>query len=636
MNPRAKPRVLQASPSQLSEATGCVFAKASPVGFTHHLAETVTRIRQVYMNLSKNAPPQLLAGTHNEYLTDFLHGLAQSMRKDDIILRVTGVWEMGAIAALSLMICPEDTVVFVEQLIIHQGSRQNVLIEISEGNVSGDLLVENQGDVRFITKFTLEKPLTGSSQILSPINETMNMGSFVNSRAMQHTYVWDSWLLDTARLRFGELGFDFPEQSAALIASIIVKMHHSYRIYAEDPNNPDLSFWKLLGPRANERLSVFCRQTLGVQPNPTDLGIEELVQILLEKCFHDEPKSYPCLSVWAVEWRKEQLVRDLASLIQDGFVAVFLDPGQKVTITSSRVWRTERTSDHDGIQSLEVMPIDTHVHSLCCEIKRFEDTEDIQSVLAVIYGLLHRKGPLWGHLRKAKEEGSLHPESYEFFGQANDCCVMYPAVLDEMALPSYQGLRYRYETGFFLFQDRRYKKLKASDITASWEGSKSVTDLSWPLRSMGIGRHEQAFWTSLERFDCIELRLDITTNGRREKIGVPSIIAASCSLEILSPCGHLRDDPLSFKDAFPSNGDFEILLVGVCALWTHGTIRPHRRSGMSRIAFSLTQGSREAQLYSLAMMQPGLWRYFLQGGCCMKCATERCRLDYHSACVIPD
>ena len=578
-----------------------------------------------------DAPTQLLAGTRNEYLVDFLDGLTHSLREDDTILRVTGIWDMGAIAALGLMICPEDTVVTVEKLIIHQGSRQNVLIEISEDSV-------NSPSEFFTTKFTLEKPLTGSHQKLSPIIELKSFDRMISSRAIQHTYLWDSWLLDTARLRFAELGFIFPEQSASLIASIIVKMHHFSRIYSEDCKSVPLTCWNLLGTEPGGRLSAFCQKTLRTQPGYTEFSIEDLVKMLLEECFRSELMTHQYLNVRGVELRKEQLVRDLASLIQDGFVAVFLDPGDNVTITSSRVWRTERDSEHDGQINHEVTPMDYHVHELCRELQRFDDMEDIHHLLSVIFGILHRKGPLWANLRKSNMDESLHPESYEFFGQANDCCIMYPAVLDEMELPSSSGLRYRYEAGYFLLQDRRYKKLRASDIPEASYQAKSVDYLPWPMRPLGIGRHEQAVWTFLERYDSIELRLDIITDGRRENISVPGIVAASCSLEVLPQCGHLRDEPLLFKDAFPSDGTFEVDFAGACVLWGNKE-RTMSVPPKPRITFSLTKGSPDAQLYSLAMTnrvpkyrKP--WRYFLQGDSCMTCAIERCQLDRHGAFVI--
>ena len=641
--------VPQASPSQLAEVSACVFAKVSSLGFTHHIADTVTRIRQVYLSLAKNAPPQLLEGPSDDGLFNFLKGLSHALREGDTLLRVTGISGMATIAALSLLICPEDTVLTVEHYIIHEGSRRNIMIDIEGADG-----IKPKAPA-FQTFFELETLLSGPRRIHTE-GVRGDHTPAINSRSKHYTYSWESWLLDTAKIRFMEHGYVFPESAPSLIASIIVRMHKTFWVFEgdasdkEDPIEIGLSPASLLGPEANVRLSGFCQQTLGAEPSFSEWTIEKLVQKLVEEC-HFEDDRLPDHRSWdsrTYEWKTCQLVSDMASLITDGFMAVFISPGQKVSLTSRRKIFREVWLDGHNKDSYVQMTTEDHVNDLCREINRLQVIKGVHALLSMIYGLMYTQYPLWADLDHQRAEKLDYPRSYENFGQGSDCCVLYPAVLDEMILPLETGLVLRLEPGHFLLEGRRYRELRAQTISKGYIG-KSASTLMWPLRPTNIGKHQAPVFTAHERFQSIELRLEVTVDGRRERLNIPGLVTGACALETLAPCEHRRDEPLSLQDA--AGAEDQIRIIGVEAFWD--TPKPKanrgwwpqarmRKRGNETVAFALTKGNPEAQLFSMAMAAFGpwnedscFWRYFLQGDCCMKCALNRLkRSETYSSLVI--
>ena len=628
--------------------TNCIFAKTRTLGFTHLLADTVTRIRRVYLNLSKAAPAQLLEDTQNDYLLDFLNGLSHALREDHTVFRVTGSWAMGAIATLSLMICPEDTVLSVEQIILHQGIRQNILIEIASIDVPSRLL--SRGPDEFKTTFILERLITGANELRS-VQETPNSLAVSNSYAQHHVFSWDSWLLDTAKLRCIESGFDFPDDAATLLANIIARMHYTFYFYSEGSKEgsrfPSPTFADLLGSDAENRISTFCYRTLGVRPFNSNSSIEELSRILLELCMKQEPTSHPCSSLWAIEWRKEQLVRDLSFVALDGFLAVFLEPGKDVAITNRRWFEKKRNRDSEVDKYVQVTSMDEHVEDFCTILHHLDKVNEPHDLNEMIFGLLRPNGIPWMALQRRQNHDWTYPESYENFGQGNYGCVLYPMVLDEFELRTHTGLRYRFEPGYFVSHYRRYRTLRSVDfppIQASSLPLNDVSILTWPLQPSAIGRHEGVILSCRERFDGIELNADLRTNGYISKPSLPYIVAASSVLETLPSCGHSKDEPLSFDEAFSNHYGTQVYLLGVNTGWKNGDVLMDRST--PRIAFSLTRDNPEAQFYSLAMLNRRIpqklpekfypWRVFFQGECCMKCAIERCQFEYHGAFIILD
>ncbi|KAL9117553.1 MAG: hypothetical protein Q9187_005911 [Circinaria calcarea] len=634
----------------LSEVSKCIFAKVNSVGFTHHLADTVTRIRQVYLNLQKNAPPQLLEGPSDDGLVDFLDGMSRALRDSDTLLRVTGISGMATIASLALLICPEDTTLSVEQIVIHQGSRLSVLIEI-EG---ADNLLPFASDV--VTTFDLETVLSGSNRIHTINVETRDLHYPIKSRSKHYTYLWDSWLLDTAKLRFMEHGFVFPESGAMLIASMIACLHYSIDVFPERSENGDkligLTAAALLGPDASARLSVFCKETLGAEPFHQRRSIEELAKALVDECSleHEHFVSHESWGRWAYDWRKSQLMYDLASLILDGFVAVFINPGRGVTMTSRRKpYKKPRGPDSPAEEARYVSPTTDQLASdLCAEVCRLESSEGGHRLLSMIYGLLQTDGPIWVDTVQHRKEELPYPRCYENFGQGSDCCVLYPAILDDMTISPHTGLVLRLEPGHFLFQGRRYQNLRAQSLGKFYD-AKPANSLSWPLKASNIGKHSDSTLTVHERHNTIEFRLTVMTDGMQEKLNIPSLVTGACIIETLAPCEHRRDDPLSAMDAAQDDVGTPVRIVGVEMYWKTRSPDPWNPQDLRRsstVAFALTKGNAEAQLFTLAMFACGpfagrqdggssnYWRYFMQGDCCMKCALERLRDTYHSSLII--
>ncbi|KAJ5297480.1 hypothetical protein N7508_007729 [Penicillium antarcticum] len=121
------------SPKQLMQATNILANKLGVIGFGTHLAKHVYRIHEAYRHLQERAPTSLLASLSPDGMSEILSKFSQALRKERSIVCVRGCASMGYIFALAVTMFPDDCIVTVESLIIHQGSRSSsICIDITD------------------------------------------------------------------------------------------------------------------------------------------------------------------------------------------------------------------------------------------------------------------------------------------------------------------------------------------------------------------------------------------------------------------------------------------------------------------------------------------------------------------------
>ena len=122
------------TPSQLSKVAAILSHKLAVIGFGSHLALHTTRVGDVYFNSNLPIPRTLLSNLTIESMTEFLYFLHRALHEESTILYFTGCDGVEHVLALVMALCPEDTLVTVEDEVIFQGSRRSVIIAVkSEG-----------------------------------------------------------------------------------------------------------------------------------------------------------------------------------------------------------------------------------------------------------------------------------------------------------------------------------------------------------------------------------------------------------------------------------------------------------------------------------------------------------------------
>jgi hypothetical protein len=136
------------SPKQLQRATAILSQKLGVIGFGNILAKQAYRIHEVYEYLPQKVPPSLLSSLSQDGMADILFRFSRAIREDKCLVRVRGCASMAYISALAVVLFPDDCIVTVENLIIHQGCRpSSMVIEVTDSLGPKSLQIQSMGKI---------------------------------------------------------------------------------------------------------------------------------------------------------------------------------------------------------------------------------------------------------------------------------------------------------------------------------------------------------------------------------------------------------------------------------------------------------------------------------------------------------
>lgn len=169
-----------ASIKQLAEVLTKVCGKIASMGYGNFLAEQVTKLRLVYLQLDKVVPVNFLDDITEETAAELLECMSRAQRETDTRARIRGTMSVGHIMTFLLIMCADDVEISVEGTVIHGGSNKRIFLEV----------VDTPSDHREITKFQLETAieLKEFSSIISDRN------SFPRLKKDMCTFSWKGWL----------------------------------------------------------------------------------------------------------------------------------------------------------------------------------------------------------------------------------------------------------------------------------------------------------------------------------------------------------------------------------------------------------------------------------------------------------
>lgn len=646
------------SQKQISGVARCIFDKISCLGFSHLLAEVATNIRQVYMNLNQSAPLDLVESPSAESMVDLLKAFATVCRQGDLLLRLTGTEGMAYFAAFFLTICPEDTTLTVEGIIIQQGLRNKVFIDAQTFSSA----------LYHPTTMVIEGVVADSA---TPRAFLLKMHKRRTIQPEFSTWNWDGWLLDRLQLAFVQVGALYPAPLSSIIARLIFTLHAE-----NEPNTPQGDRRHLAGSgpdrvsisvpaaalsnRGHTLVAQFCAQTLHV-PLSTyrKEDPEELLGRILDIC-RERLHCSSCWDNYPCEQGHVALWQSITGVICEGYFAAYIVAGTDVTVPS-----TCRLNDnimgkararHNASDRLSAPEVD-HQSRYLGNLEDYK-SGDLMRVAQRISEIERGAG---SHLRSVLQQSrrqtlenrqrmieqllqlsvgleDMAEDGSGYLGVGNGSSVLFPEMLEQCAADE-MGLSpwLRLEAGHFVFNNNNY-----SLISSDFSGSELEIPDIWPpsglIQPCNIGQHSDMMLTVREKHDILRLRLTVQVGGNRIDLELRSILDNwRYGVILLHQCGHPKSTPLR------ANLSRLVSITGVGRnLFSnyysyapgHGSGRVSRRTRLmepstSSIRISMVEGNPHARFLALAD-QGGYppWYILLDGTVCLDCAVETAqRLD---------
>ncbi|KAF7512459.1 hypothetical protein GJ744_001394 [Endocarpon pusillum] len=190
---KAVPKTLAISSiGQLARGADLLAAKLSNIGFGNILAKVVLKIQNIYTTLGKSCPRDFFDPMTEEAVVDLLYSLSRIFCEEDCVVRISGTQAMGYIVTIVSVLFSEDFVLVIEGLLVQQGSRQSISLEIgpSSQNLSATCVS--------VEKRLQGKPISEESIIVDPNTKLKWAGNC--------SFQWKGHLSDALQLGFSDFG----------------------------------------------------------------------------------------------------------------------------------------------------------------------------------------------------------------------------------------------------------------------------------------------------------------------------------------------------------------------------------------------------------------------------------------------
>ena len=560
-----------ASVLQLAEITDFLAQKLFPLGFGNFLPDQVVKIHQAYSSLGIEPPTDLLDSLTVDAAVDLLYSICQALRDEAKIVRISGSFTMGHILGLVLFMFPHDTVITVEDIVIHEGERHSLYVELRK---------DPPGPVTI----TVENTIDPSGPFHSSIKIESQRSVDLQTR---YQFTWQGWIAKGMELVFLEVGSVCTQEVLVAFVNLLVAILRQKIPYNLSPKENGIAHHRLatlLGPIPHLRIERFCQTLLlsSFIPSHLDLRtafsafaqIVECTINLLKKCSCTKTKC-ALAKGWSEAREKSKkechvyrMWSKVGAFLDAGVLCFFINGGANATISDGRSLSFHGT----GRRLIKKIIFEEEF----CFISA-------QSVFQEIMGLV----------------SSLFRET----ALASSCgSTIYPTVLKTLQIPSNSVASFELLDGKLIFEERYYTDLSSASTTLRPKAKRSVTRKRDEINPSNIGEHESLLMTVQETTSGLKVRTTARYAGTNIHLGLSEIIQASLSLERTSACLHPSTNALR-------DSSHEVVLTGISA---------PRSSKRNSIAVAMTQSNPTAQLLCC---EPGANMILMQD-CCLKCALE--------------
>lgn len=570
-----------ASVSQLFEVGRLLRSKLDPLGFGNVLAQQVTRVHDAYKHLGKDMPSSFFFVMSSEATTELLAYVSQALREGNRLVRISGSSGMAHILGITLMMFPQDTLVTVENLVICEGPRKSIIVEIA-----------NDTDLRYQVESRLG---THPLSLLSAAR--LDSGSLWRGGCIpMATFTWENWLADFLQINFLDLGLSCTPQVLTACCNLLVSVPEKIELVKHSRMVSLCS----LGQNPQLRMRNVCQSVFGIAPVGPRLDVKTAFLDLV-KALNDATSSLRC-KCEEEECRKMRtglrqslkascevgrLWDSIGKVLEAGFRSFFVNAGPNATC-----FRPQR-------------PDDDNWFVITC-IERGLDLED--------RGLSNYD--LWSSLFATFSDPAGNKWYQKTIAQGSRSCVIFPSTLRTFRIPTDLSHTFDLVEGQLNFEGRYYNRLH-SQFAPQRPADRGITKFrKGHLVPSNHGEHSELLITARERIGHIEVRTTVRVAGAETVISLYDALRDSWFLQKTQPCDHPMSTPL------------EAALEEVVE--TTSVANPHPRQARvaivqtlhNDVARFLSCRSRDSYPTSGDIRKRGL-DILLLSDCCLNCAVRQ-------------
>lgn len=501
-----------ASVSQLLEVGKLLRSKLDPLGFGNVLAQQVTRVHDAYKLLGKDMPWSFFDGMSVEAMTELLAYVSQALREGNRLVRISGSSGMAHILGITLMMFPQDTLVTVENLVICEGPRKSIIVEIA-----------NDTDLRYQVETRLG---THPLSLLSAAR--LDSGSpWTDNTFTTTTFTWENWLADSLQISFLDLGLSCTPQVLTACCNLLVSVPEKIELVAKHFRMPSPCS---LGQNPQLRMRNACQSVFGTAPVGPRLDVKtaflDLVKALNDatstlRCSCDKEECRTMRNGLLHSWDNpsceiERLWESIGNVLEAGFLSFFVNAGPNATCFRPIRARADNP------------PV-----TIC--IERGLDLEDRDLYEFDLWNALFATffGPAGNQWDRTSP-----------IAQGSSACVIFPSILRTFRIPTDLLFTFDLVEGQLNFEGRYYKQL-TSQVVQQMQPDRGITKVrKGHLVPSNHGEHSELLITARERINHIEVRTMVRLAGAETVIPLYDALLGSWVLQKTQPCDHPMSTPL--------------------------------------------------------------------------------------------
>jgi len=506
-----------ASVSQLLAVGRILGFKLDTLGFLNLLAQQVTRVHDAYKQLGEAMPKAFFEDLSTELTAELLACISQALREEKTLVRITGSSGMAHILGITLMMFPQDTSVTVENIVISEGLRKSIVVDIGGDDAC---------------HFQLENIVGSSPQSLisraPPERDCFREGQFPPFD--KPSFTRKNWLADFLQIKFLEVGLSCPPQVLLACCNLLVLLPEKIELFGGWPPKGSLPF---LGGQPQLRMRDCCRSVFGMTPVGPRLDIASAFSDLAT-AMNDatSPLSLNCKehgccnfsggwpqrsqkpTVGFRDCERRRLWNCIGDVLEAGFLCFFVNAGPNTTFCC---------------------PAESTEYATGCVERELKLRRDPNP-----YGRSNMT--FWDSILDTFCARNRSPTP-ETLAQGSRSCIILPSVLRTFQIPQDLSLSFDLFEGQFLMDGRYYDKLTAETGVQRQRMVNSAFRKGHLVPS-NDGAYSDLLLTARDRVGHIGVRATVRVAGAETSLSLFYAVLGSWLVLKTMPCDHPMSTPL--------------------------------------------------------------------------------------------
>ena len=514
------------SAKQLANVAKLLHAKLETIDFGNVLAQQVVRVHQVYEHLGLSVPRHFLARTSWEDMVQILEGIARALKEENVVVRITGSYGLGLLLGFLLILFPEDVFVTVNAIVICEGPRKSIIVNIEWEDAIED---SEFRDIRLETILGDSK----ISRLYLPIDDP----SGTIPGYTECSLTWKNWIADRLQLKFHVIGST--RLSSILVACGDLLISLTLALCSSEVHAKHIcgNFSAFARTTLHER----CYKVLGVSPSTAEVT-------LIQACLNLAATVSAVLEKRAVSCT----CRPGLCTFKKGLDVYFTDTVNTSSGTCLRfvIWKWVLEAVDAGFWSFLVNASDTAVVPGQWKSGRRQghprERFDIWLFLEESIAAFHANGVDQSEQPVTSQKpfmGIFDPFLSEpILALSGESSTIYPSQLPKLELDTEMPSCFDLVNGKLIFENRYQDRLYATEVL--WLKRHKSTQKLLEVRPTFIGVHSSLMITIQCTFERLVLGCTARVSGVDVPINLANAMSRSLFLKRTEPCPHSSSAPL--------------------------------------------------------------------------------------------